>query len=270
MKNLLFCATVAFSCCAASICLSQSDLDSELEFSDPPSNPFDFPASQVKDLSPPPNASPSTPAAPQQEPATQQPVATQHGGAYPPRAHGVPPQAHGSPQQPMVDLSVLAHTPHVKHTPINWAQQVQTPNPIADILLREYCSQGLWNGYEQERAAECAHMAKKLAGGCCGKCTQCNQCNTAPSACSACSGQGHNRYQAQSFAMPQSPPLRPIHPMHARPQQTHCAFNQIPPSQPPAAYAVPQFQQRLVRPNVYYPNNATGGAIAIIPSQMQR
>lgn len=80
----------------------------------------------------------------------------------------------------IVDQAALGNTPHVTTTPIYWGGAPQTPNAVADWLLREECVAGLWDGYPQQRAAECADMWAHLSGHCGGG------CGTVAGPCSAC------------------------------------------------------------------------------------
>ena len=95
----------------------------------------------------------------------------------------------------MVDYSTLSTVPDCSIVPVDWTQSARTPNPVAEILLRERCVNGLWDGYQAERAAECAHMYAKINGhsrcgsGACGVSGPCSAC--APATTCA---QPRNRY----------------------------------------------------------------------------
>ncbi|MCC7335024.1 MAG: hypothetical protein IT422_08005 [Pirellulaceae bacterium] len=107
----------------------------------------------------------------------------------------------------IIDQATLGSIPHCATTPIDWGTSPHTPNAVADWLLREQCVAGLWDGYPQQRAAECARMWARLAGhstcrsGCAtvsGPCTVCAQhpqvrrnrytggFSTAPMGCEPC------------------------------------------------------------------------------------
>ena len=123
----------------------------------------------------------------------------------------------------IVNQATLGNIPHCATTPVYWGDTQHTPNPVADWLLREECVAGLWAGYPQQRAAECAHMWARLSGhsscgcgsGCgnvsgpCSVCTQptgrlnrytgrfsaaavgcqpCDTCQTGAPPCDSCSG----------------------------------------------------------------------------------
>lgn len=102
-------------------------------------------------------------------------------------ADTMPSGRHHRHQHSVVD-SIIDHTAsgsiaHASDTPIYWGGAPQTPNPVADWLLREECVAGLWDGYPQQRAAECAHMwshlsgHSRICGGGCGTVAgQCNAC----------------------------------------------------------------------------------------------
>lgn len=108
----------------------------------------------------------------------------------------------------IVDHAAIGNVPHVTTTPIYWGGAAQTPNPVADWLLREECVAGLWDGYPQQRAAECAHMWAHLSGQCghCGS-GQCGSggCATVAEPCDACvKPRVHNRYLSGPAAAPQA------------------------------------------------------------------
>lgn len=88
--------------------------------------------------------------------------------------------------------------PHVAFTPVYWGGALQTPNPVAEWLLREECVAGLWAGYPQQRAAECAHMWAHLSAHR-GHCSV--GCGTVAGACNTCRApRVRNRYLATSSA----------------------------------------------------------------------
>ncbi len=101
----------------------------------------------------------------------------------------------------IVNQATLDNTPHCATTPIYWGTAPHTPNAVADWLLREQCVAGLWDGYPQQRAAECAHMWAHLAGhSACG-----SGCATVCGPCSACASHSHarhNRYTGRCSAHP--------------------------------------------------------------------
>lgn len=91
----------------------------------------------------------------------------------------------------IVDHAALGNTPHVAYTPIYWGGAPQTPNPVANWLLREECVAGLWDGYPQQRAAECAHMWAHLSG----HCGHHGHAGCAAGSCNSCAAP-RNRYLA--------------------------------------------------------------------------
>ena len=76
----------------------------------------------------------------------------------------------------LVDHSTLADVPDASMVPIYWGEAPHTPNPVAQWLTREQCVQGLWDGYQAQRAQECIAMQARLAGH--------GFCGCGPSACS--------------------------------------------------------------------------------------
>lgn len=103
----------------------------------------------------------------------------------------------------IVNHARVSQIPNVSAAPVNWAQRCPR-QPIADFMMREDCVAGLWDGYEAQRAAECAAKWDRIAGhhkGC-GGCGGCNSC-AAPACgtgCStgACGGVAINRYTNQT------------------------------------------------------------------------
>ncbi len=60
--------------------------------------------------------------------------------------------------------------------PLYWSHTSHVHNAFADYMRTQWCSDGLWDTFAAERAAQCAHQAAKIAGehrhGC-GRCGQC-------------------------------------------------------------------------------------------------
>ncbi|MCA9125453.1 MAG: hypothetical protein KDB22_00145 [Planctomycetales bacterium] len=97
-------------------------------------------------------------------------------------------------------LATIEGVSDCRTTPVSWDEAYRTPNPVASVLLREQCVAGLWDGYEAQRAAECARMWEKIAGhprcGCacqpscaagCAPCgVQVNRYLQTPAACDQC------------------------------------------------------------------------------------
>ncbi len=91
----------------------------------------------------------------------------------------------------IVDQAALGNVPQLMYAPLYAAGAPQTPNPVADWLLREECVAGLWGGYDRQRAAECAHMWAHLSSHCGHHAT----CGHHAGACNACnSPRVRNRY----------------------------------------------------------------------------
>ncbi|MEO8271514.1 MAG: hypothetical protein ABI557_17455 [Aureliella sp.] len=100
----------------------------------------------------------------------------------------------------IVNQAALGNIPHCATTPIDWGVSPHTPHAVAEWLLREQCVAGLWDGYPQQRAAECAHMWACLNGhSACG-----SGCNSACGPCNACAQPQarHNRYTGLCSAAP--------------------------------------------------------------------
>jgi len=65
----------------------------------------------------------------------------------------------------MANYATLADMPHAGHGPVQWGYGMgQTPNPVAEAMLREYCVDGLWDGYADQRARECAEQWAHIHG----------------------------------------------------------------------------------------------------------
>lgn len=101
----------------------------------------------------------------------------------------------------IVNQATLGSIPHCATTPIDWGTSPHTPNAVADWLLREQCVAGLWDGYPQQRAAECARMWARLAGhSTCG-----SGCATVSGPCTVCAQHPQvrrNRYTGRFSAAP--------------------------------------------------------------------
>lgn len=234
-KTTILMATVAFSCFGSASVLAQIRIDAAQpramqrlvvaqtgisDFEDDAAtaeevipNPFDFFTSED------PSSIPTAPHAPH---ATQ-PAPAGIGVAGSPS--DLDPQSlpvgrrhrQQSMTQTILDHGTIAAIPHTATAPVYWSAPEQTPNPIANFLLRQDCNQqALWNGYPAQRAADCARMWQQLSvehgcgrGGKCGHaCGQgCGQgCGCAGSA-AACAPAPRNRYTEHL----------PVHQQHAAP-----------------------------------------------------
>ncbi len=207
MKKIIFCATVAFSCCGmtslygqihlphgtpmpAPLLVSGQDLlDAEIDDESP--MPFATPSPAIAnpfDLGPPTapaetNTQLVEPTAQVDSATTQDPTSLPVGRRH--RGRTI--------VDTMIDYNTLSNTPHAAYAPVQWSPVAQTPNPVAQFMLRQECVDGLWAGYSAQRAAECAAMWAHLSGHhghCCGL--------TAGSPCDVCADLGpRNRYRRQ-------------------------------------------------------------------------
>ena len=80
---------------------------------------------------------------------------------------------------PVVDTMAtyghIAGVPDATATQVDWCYgTAQTPNPVAEVLLRQECVEGLWDGYDAMRAEECALMWSRLTAQ--KKCRGCSKC----------------------------------------------------------------------------------------------
>jgi hypothetical protein len=150
-------------------------------------NPFDyfdqgFSAKETPTESPVSLAEP-----PQTEPlASESPIAEKAAESDP---ASLPVGRHHRQNSPTIVDTIVSHAtlgniPNAAVTPVYWGGAPQTPNPVAQWSLREQCVDGLWANYQQQRAAECAHMWEHLNGHGCGI-----ACVTGP--CTACSQHAH-------------------------------------------------------------------------------
>ncbi len=87
---------------------------------------------------------------------------------------------------------LISQTPNSAQVPIAWPMQ-GAENPTARMMLNTGCTQGLWDNYPAERAAECALMYQQLAG----KQRSCggHSCGTGCKTCRASQGCGTAHFQ---------------------------------------------------------------------------
>ncbi len=121
--------------------------------------------------------------------------------SLPVRTHG-----HHNPVDQILRNGLIAQTPHCNEVPVSWPSR-QVDNPTARMMMASGCTQGLWDSYAAERAAQCAHMYSHLAGHqhhhACGA----GACNSVGHGCATCA-QPVNRYapsacdQVSRAAMP--------------------------------------------------------------------
>ena len=77
----------------------------------------------------------------------------------------VPVMSHGARGQ--APLSVLANVPEVGMMPVAWPHSMggcPTPNPVANMMTRNWCTEGLWDGYACESARQCQHIQHHVNG----------------------------------------------------------------------------------------------------------
>ena len=118
------------------------------------------------------------------------------------------PVAHGQPNviDQILRNGLIAQTPHSAQVPIAWPMQ-QVDNPTARMMSGTGCTQGLWDTYSSERAAECArmyqHLAKSHQAHGFGLHGHCNQCISG-CASGACAGHARpvNRYAPANCGSP--------------------------------------------------------------------
>lgn len=68
-----------------------------------------------------------------------------------------------NPVDQILRNGIIAQTPHCNEVPVGWPSR-QVDNPTARMMMSVGCTQGLWDNYAAERAAQCAHMYSHLAG----------------------------------------------------------------------------------------------------------
>ena len=103
-----------------------------------------------------------------------------------------------SPIDQILRNGLISQTPNSAQVPISWPMQ-GPDNPTARMLLNPGCTQGLWDNYPAERAAQCALMYQHLAGhqhrkACATGCKPCGQAGCASSECGNAHSQTSNRY----------------------------------------------------------------------------
>ncbi len=151
---------------------------------------------------------------------------------------------HGhNPIDQIIRNGLIAQTPDSAQVPVAWPSQGSF-NPTAHMMMNPGCTQGLWDSYPAERAAECALMHQRLAGhqrcqgcgvqGCgtqgCGPrgftsgCKVCGPVGCGTSGCGAAHFQPVNRYAPAAV----------------------CDASHVTPASHRAAKGQPQFQNLLV------------------------
>jgi hypothetical protein len=100
---------------------------------------------------------------------------------------------HGhNPVDQILTNGLISQTPNSAQVPVEWPMQGPF-NPTAHMMMNTGCTQGLWDSYPAERAAECALMYQRLAGhqhchscakqGCASGCKSCGHAGCGTGAC---------------------------------------------------------------------------------------
>lgn len=139
-----------------------------------------------------------------------------------------------NPVDQILRNGLISQTPNASQVPISWPMQ-GAANPTARMMLNTDCTQGLWDSYPAERAAECALMHQRLAGE-----QRSHRCSAQGCSAQGCGAHGHLRGCQQS-GWPTSGPahFQPVNRCAPRVCDTMPAAN--------SASAIPQYQ-RLVAP----------------------
>jgi hypothetical protein len=113
-----------------------------------PNDPFFGLESSPSDASDPKSLSPSQPSFDQ--PLVQRPVRVNTESTQP------------------APLEVLTNTPEVGMVPVYWPQGgpgcCPTPNPVASMMMRTWCTDGLWATYPCQNAQQCQHIQQHTGG----------------------------------------------------------------------------------------------------------
>lgn len=93
-----------------------------------------------------------------------------------------------NPIDQILQNGLMSQTPNSAQVPVAWPSQGNY-NPTAQFMSNPGCTQGLWDSYPAERAAECALMYQRLAGH--QHCRACSQgCGTQGCGTQGCGAQG--------------------------------------------------------------------------------
>ncbi|MDX1929177.1 MAG: hypothetical protein SFV81_21800 [Pirellulaceae bacterium] len=108
-----------------------------------------------------------------------------------------------NPIDQILTNGLILQTPNSAQVPVAWPMQGPF-NPTAHMMMNTGCTQGLWDNYPAERAAECALMYQRLAGhqhchscakqGCASGCKSCGHAGCGTSACGSAHFKPINRY----------------------------------------------------------------------------
>lgn len=229
MKKLISYLTVALVCCGHSSLFGQTqdgtraapirlvsalikvstdanldELPSAKSASDQIPNPFDILAGQLTQEPAP--ESTSTPADHSQAVISEEPVPNpilvevsegQDPASLPVGGH----PGRTSLVETMADYDTIASIQNAAIAPVDWCHgATRTPNPVAEVLMRQGCVEGLWDGYAAQRAAECADMWEKLTAtkNCRGCGSSHRQCQTHDGGHNARGSRPVNRYVTQA------------------------------------------------------------------------
>lgn len=202
-KTITFLATVAFSCCGIASSFGQIQIStgqptpapilvsnqtevgevSDSLVQESVSNPFDFFSEEDSPGVSAPTIEPVDLSPSDEDPASL-PVGRHH--------------RNRSVVETIIDHSTLSAVPNAAMAPVFWNGPARTPNPVADILLREECNvRALWAGYPAQRAAECADMWNRINNP-----HGCKSCGHAGGHCNTCQPRVINRYTQQAAPQP--------------------------------------------------------------------
>ncbi len=116
-----------------------------------------------------------------------------------------PSGTHVSTRRPIAitdaQMAMLANVPECGMVPVQWPEapgSCPTPNPIAQYMYQNWCTQGLWDSYPCQRSQQCQHIQNKLHGhnryaspgcghaACSAAACGAAGCNSAGAGCAAC------------------------------------------------------------------------------------
>jgi hypothetical protein len=188
MIRMIFCAAAALSCCGATSLFGQNHSTDVLPTLDvQQATPVVFPQDSTL-----PNPFDFAPSGMAETPSQPEPPASAETASDPSSLPVTRSNNDRSVVDTIVDQAALMNTPHASYEAVDWCGSIETPNPVGEVLLRQFCVEGLWDGYEAQRACVCArmwhHLQKHHCGGC-GHSTGCPSC--------ACVGRAssQNRYR---------------------------------------------------------------------------
>lgn len=164
----------------------------------------------------------------------------------PSNSTNTPPSIAHQPALATPSVGVLANTPEVGMIPVYWPDSVggcRLANPIADAMMRTWCTEGLWDTYPAQRARLCAHIQHHTGN-----------FNRYTQSCSSCdSYQAHawTAAPATSYAQGGIATHRSADPLAGRPERPQTPVAQLvmspvlsAPAQLPSAQVVPRSAPR--------------------------